>query len=125
MLQDGRLLIVRKQGQEFWAIPGGHVEGEETVRETVVRELQEELQVDIAEDDFRVLGVFTDRAAGSKEDFQLTLCAGDVIGTPSPASEIEEYIWFDGDLPHGTLPPMFLNHVRPKLREVFGWQEAS
>ena len=116
--------MVRKEGQEFWAIPGGHVEGQETARETVARELQEELQVDIAEDDFRVLGVFTDQAADSSEEFQLTLCAGGIVGTPRPSSEIEEYIWFDGDLPHGALPPMFVNHVGPALREVLGWQVA-
>ena len=30
----------------------------------------------------------------------------------------------DGALPHGALPPMFVNHVRPTLREALGWQEA-
>ena len=117
--------MVRKQGQEFWAIPGGHIEREETARETVARELQEELQVDIAEEHFRVLGVFTDRAADLKEEFQLTLCAGNIVGTPSPSSEIEECIWFDGTLPHGALPPMFVNHVQPTLREALGWQGAG
>ena len=122
VLQDGRLLMVRKRGQDFWAVPGGHSEREETVLETVARELQEELQVAVAEEDVRVLGVFTDRAADSTEEFQLTLCTGNIVGTPSPSNEIEECIWFEGTLPHGVLPPMFVNHVRPALQETLGWQ---
>ncbi len=124
VLRDGRLLMVRKTGTEYWAIPGGHVEGGESVRQALERELQEELCVDLADEGFQALGTFMERAADSDEGFRLSLCAGEIVGTPSPSAEIAEYVWYDGTLPHGELPPMFVNHVRPALVRRLGWQAA-
>ena len=53
IIQDDKLLVFfrRKvrEGKEvtYYAIPGGHVEGDETCEETVVRELKEEMNLDI------------------------------------------------------------------------------
>ena len=124
VIHDGRLLMVRKLGTQYWAIPGGHVEEGESVRQALERELQEELGVGLVDEGFQVVGTFTDRAAESGEDFRLSLCAGDIAGTPRPSAEIDEHIWFDGALPSGALPPMFVNHVRPALARTLGWQTA-
>ena len=43
---DNSLLLLRrelKDGLEFWDLPGGRIEGDETFQETLVRELNEEL----------------------------------------------------------------------------------
>ena len=53
IFQDGKLLVFFRRkirdGIEtiYYAIPGGHVEGEETCEETVIRELKEEMNLDI------------------------------------------------------------------------------
>lgn len=122
VLRDGRLLMVRKTGTEYWAIPGGHVEEGESVRQTLRRELQEELCVDLADEGFQALGTFMDLAADSDERFRLSLCAGEIVGAPRPSMEIAQHIWYDGMLPDGELPPMFVNHVQPALAKALGWQ---
>ncbi len=41
------ILIARKVGDEKWIIPGGHPEGNETVEETLKREMIEEADVEV------------------------------------------------------------------------------
>ena len=113
--------MVRNADSAFWALPGGHVEEGETVREALQRELREELGVTLSDHRFEVLGRFTDRAAETGEVFELTLCSGDIVGEPRPAAEIEEHTWFDGQHISGELPPMFIKHARPALERRFGW----
>lgn len=53
IFDDEKLLVFFrrkiKDGKEvtYYAIPGGHVEGKETYEETVIRELKEEMNLDI------------------------------------------------------------------------------
>jgi|WetSurMetagenome_2_1015567.scaffolds.fasta_scaffold150163_3 ADP-ribose pyrophosphatase YjhB (NUDIX family) len=54
--EDGRVLLIRhvveRDGRPFafWATPGGRIEPGETARDAVVRELREELQLDLLVD---------------------------------------------------------------------------
>lgn len=53
IIEDGKLLVFfrrkLKDGKHvtYYAIPGGHVENDETNEETVIRELKEEMNLDI------------------------------------------------------------------------------
>ena len=51
--QDGCVLLMRRAGTGFfdglYSLPGGHVEEGETLRATAVREMREELGIDLAE----------------------------------------------------------------------------
>lgn len=49
------LLGLRKNcfGEGTWGLPGGHLEFQEKIVEAVKRELQEEIGVDFAEEDFK------------------------------------------------------------------------
>ena len=47
VVRDGKILLVRRTGETWhgmWAVPGGHVDEGETVREAAVREASEELE---------------------------------------------------------------------------------
>lgn len=41
--KDGKVLLVRESGREFWEVPGGRVDENETIEEALLRELNEEL----------------------------------------------------------------------------------
>lgn len=47
MINDGRVLVHRLVKDDFYAFPGGRVEMFETTEETLVREMQEELGIDV------------------------------------------------------------------------------
>jgi len=55
---DGRILLVRRADVDQWALPGGTLEWGDTLRATVVRELEEEAGVDRCEIG-RLVGVFS------------------------------------------------------------------
>ena len=53
IIEDNKLLVffrrklVNNKMITYYALPGGHVEGNETLEETVIRELKEEMNLDI------------------------------------------------------------------------------
>ena len=47
IVHEGSVLLHRAEGDAFWALPGGRVEPGETAADAVVRELEEELSVQI------------------------------------------------------------------------------
>lgn len=61
--EDGTVLTVRKRGTHAWMLPGGKPEGGETAAECAVREVFEELGVEIALDRIEPMGEFVTRAA--------------------------------------------------------------
>ncbi|MBS1673262.1 MAG: NUDIX domain-containing protein [Actinobacteria bacterium] len=60
---EGRVLVVRKRGTERFMQPGGKPEPGETTAQTLVRELHEELGLEVDEGSLRPLGVFVSAAA--------------------------------------------------------------
>ena len=57
-LQNGKILSTRSKGKDKYYIPGGKREAGETDIETLVREVKEELSVDIIESYAKLYGVF-------------------------------------------------------------------
>jgi 8-oxo-dGTP diphosphatase len=49
LLADKRILLVnhRKHGRSYWVLPGGHVNFGEPLRDALVREMKEELSLDV------------------------------------------------------------------------------
>jgi ADP-ribose pyrophosphatase YjhB (NUDIX family) len=46
-IREGRVLLQRAEGDGYWILPGGRMEQGETSAETVLREMQEELQQNV------------------------------------------------------------------------------
>ena len=94
--EDGAVLTVRKRGTASWMLPGGKPERGESAAECAVREVLEELGVEIPLDRIAPMGAFETRAA-NEAGFALhasVFRTRDAIA-PEPRAEIEAARWID------------------------------
>ena len=94
-LQDGKILSTRSKGKDKFYIPGGKREAGETDIETLVREVKEELSVDIIESSAKFYGVFEAQAHGKAEGVivKMTCYTAEYTGELKADSEIAEIVW--------------------------------
>ncbi|MGO5160063.1 MULTISPECIES: NUDIX hydrolase [unclassified Bilifractor] len=94
-LSDGKILSSRSKGKDTWYIPGGKREGTETDIETLVREIKEELSVNIKPETAKLYGVFEAQAHGHAEGVvvRMTCYTAEFKGELKASSEIEELRW--------------------------------
>lgn len=94
-VNDGKILSTRSKGKDKYYIPGGKREGNETDIETLVREVKEELSVDIIESSAKFYGVFEAQAHGKAEGVivKMTCYTADYDGQLQADSEIAEIVW--------------------------------
>lgn len=94
--EDGAVLTVRKRGTSAWMLPGGKPEPGETAAECAVREVLEELGVEIGIAALEPMGEFVTTAA-NEAGFALH---ASVFRTreaiePEPRAEIEAVRWIE------------------------------
>ncbi|WP_211290620.1 NUDIX hydrolase [Actinoalloteichus hoggarensis] len=91
-LEDRRVLSARTRGRDVFYFPGGKREAGESDLQTLVREIREELAVDVVPDTARHLGTFEAQAHGrpAGDLVRLTCYTAEVVGTPTASAEIEE-----------------------------------
>lgn len=113
---DGRVLVVRKRGTQRFMQPGGKPEPGETPAQTLVRELEEELDLAVTEQELRPLGTFVSAAANEPghrvvaSAFAIDVMAQDIV----PQAEIAESRWITpDDLSTLPLAPLSLEHLLP------------
>lgn len=94
-LQDGKILSTRSKGKDKYYIPGGKREAGESDIETLVREVKEELSVDIIESSAKLYGVFEAQAHGKAEGVivKMTCYTAEYTGELKADSEIAEIVW--------------------------------
>ena len=94
ILKDKKILVQRKKNnREECIIPGGKREGNETDFETLKRELDEELDVELLNAEF--LGGYDDSACFSDEPIHVQTYLVEIRGTIKCKNEIKEAIWID------------------------------
>ena len=114
----GAVLTARKRGTGRFMFPGGKPETGETAEGAAVREVAEELAVDLNPAQLRLVGIFTAAAANEQGcDVQATVFEHPPVAIGRPASEIEELRWqFLDDHPYpDDLAPLLVDHVFPVL----------
>lgn len=93
---DGALLFVRKRGTTAFLQPGGKLEPDELASSALVRELREELGMELVPQDLIPVGRFSARAAneaGTMVDAHVF--EAPATGVPVAAAEIDELAWVD------------------------------
>ncbi|MEU4575004.1 NUDIX domain-containing protein [Nonomuraea sp. NPDC023979] len=115
VVERGRLLVVsKKAAPEVFYLPGGKPEAGESPKETLVRELDEELGV--APRDLDLLGLVEDVAALEGVPMRMTVFTAALTGRPRPAAELAALGWTDGrDGYAPRLAPAVRHHVLPVL----------
>jgi 8-oxo-dGTP diphosphatase len=109
--EQRRVLTVRKSGTRRFMLPGGKPEVGEDLRATAIRELAEEVGLELAENDLLDWGIHTDVAANEPDT---RVRAGvyawtrRVTDTLLPAAEIAELQWLELDHPTGELAPLLV-----------------
>ncbi|MEV7551388.1 NUDIX domain-containing protein [Amycolatopsis sp. NPDC089917] len=94
-LVDGRILSTRSRGKSVFYLPGGKREPGESDTETLVREIREELTVEITPATVASAGVFEAQADGHSAGLvvRMTCYTAEFSGTLAASSEIEEVAW--------------------------------
>jgi 8-oxo-dGTP pyrophosphatase MutT (NUDIX family) len=120
VLRDGELLTVRKSGASRYQLPGGKIDPGETPIAAALREVHEEVGLDLSGAAAVPLGRFVDVAANEVGwHVDATVFTADLPdgAEPQPLAEIAAQRWIriDGDLPDD-LAPVLENHILPALR---------
>ncbi len=96
-IKSGQVLSTRSKGKSNYYFPGGKREAGETDEQTLIREIKEELSVEIIPDSYKYIGTFKAQSDGMKEGIlvKMTCYTADFNGTPKPNNEIEEIKWLN------------------------------
>lgn len=120
IIRDRKLLFTRAKDMDFFIDPGGKIEQGETAKQALVRELKEELSIEVDESDLEFFGEFVAEAANHKgktvnmQAFIVKRWRGTII----PDSEIEELRWLTSDVTTDIqVGSIFGGEVLPKLHE--------
>ena len=99
--KEGKILLI-KRGRDpykgFWAIPGGHVDFDETMEMAVIREVKEETGLVVSK--LSPLGIYSDPDRHPKQVIAVAYKV-ETTGEPEAGDDAEEFAWFSPD----KLPP--------------------
>lgn len=119
IIQNRKLLVERSMGKEFFIHLGGKIEPGETAKQALIRELKEEVQLDVLEDDLELFDQNSAPAANSPEvHVHMTVfLVKKWKGAIAPASEVEELRWITSDMPTDIKLGSIVQHETiPKLK---------
>lgn len=96
-IKNRKLLVTLSKGKDSWYIPGGKRDGQETDLQALIREVKEELTVDIIPESIKLYGVFEAQAHGKPEGtvVRMTCYTASYNGKPTPAAEIDKLDYFE------------------------------
>lgn len=95
-LKDRCVLETLSRGKDTWYIPGGKREGNETDEEALIREVKEELDVDILPETITHYGTFEAQAHGKPEGtmVRMTCYMANFTGELTASNEVETLAYF-------------------------------
>lgn len=117
--QNKELLLVRKHGTVFYMQVGGKFEPYESAEDALIREIQEEIQVDAQIK--HSLGIIHTTAANEVGfELQAHVFEVDITGHPCHSAEIAEISWIDfNNSQQLRLAPLTEQFVLPYLKDKY------
>jgi len=94
-IKDKRLLLARSKGKDTYYIPGGKREKGESDQEALIREIKEELSVDLTPETIAYVETFAAQAHEKPDGVvvKITCYRAEFTGEIQANAEIEEVIW--------------------------------
>ena len=123
LYKDNKIVLIKRKGRTYhgyWALPGGILEEGEKVEETLVREMQEELNIKAKP--LEILGVYSEKDRDPREhtisvvficEFEGELIAGDDAADYGEFS-IEELLTIELAFDHGKILEDFVKWIESK-----------
>jgi len=98
-LKDKKILSTLSKGKQKYYIPGGKREFDETDHQALIREIKEELNVDLIENSLQYFGTFQSQADGHAKgiEVKMTCYTSKYQGILKASSEIEKIVWLTYD----------------------------
>lgn len=96
-IKNKQLLVVRSRGSDAFYIPGGKREQNESDQDALIREIKEELAVDLKPGTLRYVKTFKDQAHNKPHGIlvKIDIYTADYTGEIRANSEIEEINWLN------------------------------
>jgi 8-oxo-dGTP diphosphatase len=94
-VRGGKVLSTLSHGEDTWYIPGGKRESGETDEQALIREIKEELNVDILPETIKPYGIFEAPAHGKPEGtvVRMTCYTAEFSGELKASSEVEQFAY--------------------------------
>lgn len=106
LIENQKLLFTLSEGKDVWYIPGGKKEKGETDKKTLIREVKEELNVDILTQTIEYYSTFLAQAHGKPKGtlVQMTCYFAEFKGELKPSSEIAKIDFITYSQKNSTAP---------------------
>ena len=96
-VQDNKILLVRVRDNTIWYFPGGKIDLGESADEAVLREVKEELDIELSKGDMSYLGETVTDNHDRTDIVSIQCFAADIDQEIEPCAEISAIKWFDLD----------------------------
>lgn len=130
LIEDNKILLQRRYQTGFedgnYGVPAGHLDGGETAKEGCVREIKEEIGIDLKVEDLEVVHVMHRKASNDERiDFFMTTRAYRGEITNCEPNKCDDLSWFALD----ALPENVVDYVKVAIEHYkngasyseFGW----
>lgn len=131
LVRDEKVLLARRCNTGYmdgrYGVPAGHLDGNETARQALARELHEEIGITVRPEDLHVAHVMHRHCGGENERIEFFMTTdryeGEIVNTEP--HKCDDLAWF----PLDELPDNTIEHVRAAIGHVqagvtyseFGW----
>jgi 8-oxo-dGTP diphosphatase len=118
IIQDRKVLSLRSKGGTIFLNPGGKLDPGETIEDALVRELFEELTIEVKKQDTELLDTYFASAA-TQPDKKLrmdTFIIHKYEGEPKASNEIEELRWLNTSSDLSNVASLIAHTIIPELK---------